>query len=145
MNESESPRNVVVADIRLPFWSMVVFMVKWAIAAIPALLLLAIIGFGIAVLSMALLASVGGSKQSSATLPTPSYSNSPAPPSYSSTPASAKQEPYAPNVPDRCKGSTEIEKCVDQEQRWSQEAPELRAKRQADLEAARKASMAKVK
>jgi hypothetical protein len=136
MNESQSPRNVVVADIRMPFWSMVVFMVKWAIAAIPALLLLAIIGFGITVLSMALLASIRSSKHSSDTLPTPSYSSRPAP---------AKQEPYAPNVPDRCKGSTEIEKCVDEEQRWSQETPEQRAKSQADLEAARKASMAKVK
>jgi hypothetical protein len=124
---------------------MVVFMVKWAIAAIPALLLLAIIGFGITALSMALLASIGSSKHSFDTLPTPSYSSRPAPPSYSSTPAPAKQEPYAPNVPDRCKGSTEIEKCVDEEQRWGQETLEQRAKSQADLEAARKASMAKVK
>ncbi len=136
MNESESPRNVVVTDIRMPFWSMVMFMVKWAIAAIPALLLLAIIGLGIAVLSMALLAPIGSSKHSSVTPPAPSYS---------STPAPTRQEPYAPNVPDRCKGSTEIEKCVDQERRLSQETPEQRAKRQADLEAARKASMAKVK
>jgi hypothetical protein len=39
----EPPQNqqqVVVTDIHMPFWSMVVFMVKWAIAAIPALLIL---------------------------------------------------------------------------------------------------------
>jgi hypothetical protein len=27
---------VVVTDIHMPFWSMVTFMVKWAIASIPA-------------------------------------------------------------------------------------------------------------
>jgi CHASE2 domain-containing sensor protein len=35
--------NVVVTDISMPFGSMVVFMVKWAIAAIPAVLILAVI------------------------------------------------------------------------------------------------------
>jgi hypothetical protein len=41
MNTDDSSR-VVVTDIRMPFWSMVVFMVKWAIAAIPALIILMI-------------------------------------------------------------------------------------------------------
>ncbi len=36
--------RVVVTDIRMPFWSMVRFMVKWAIAAIPALIILALLG-----------------------------------------------------------------------------------------------------
>ena len=42
--------NVVVIDIKMPFSSMVVFMVKWAVATIPALILLTVIGsitFGI--------------------------------------------------------------------------------------------------
>lgn len=39
--ERASP--VVVVDIKMSFWSMVIFMVKWAIAAIPALLILALI------------------------------------------------------------------------------------------------------
>lgn len=34
---------VTVVDIEMPFWSMVTFMVKWSIAAIPALLILAFI------------------------------------------------------------------------------------------------------
>lgn len=34
---------VTVVDIQMPFWSMVTFMVKWSIAAIPALMILAII------------------------------------------------------------------------------------------------------
>ena len=39
MSDNEIQR-VVVSDIRMPFWSMVIFMVKWAIAAIPALVIL---------------------------------------------------------------------------------------------------------
>lgn len=41
---TEPATRVVVTDIRMPFWSMVRFMVKWAIAAIPALIILAVIG-----------------------------------------------------------------------------------------------------
>ena len=42
--------NVVVTDIKMPFGSMVVFMVKWAVATIPAIIILTVIGsitFGI--------------------------------------------------------------------------------------------------
>ncbi len=35
--------GVVVTDIRMPFWSMVVFMVKWTIAALPAILIVSIL------------------------------------------------------------------------------------------------------
>lgn len=41
---SERPDEVVVADIRMGFGSMVVFMVKWVLASIPALLILALLG-----------------------------------------------------------------------------------------------------
>jgi hypothetical protein len=37
---SEDKREVIVTDIKIPFWSMVVLMVKWAIAAIPAVIIL---------------------------------------------------------------------------------------------------------
>ncbi|RDL46197.1 hypothetical protein DN730_03940 [Marinomonas piezotolerans] len=36
-------REVVVTDVRMPFMSMVFFMVKWAIASIPAFLILGFI------------------------------------------------------------------------------------------------------
>ena len=42
--------SVVVTDIKLPFGSMVVFMIKWAIETIPAIIPLTLIGsltFGI--------------------------------------------------------------------------------------------------
>ncbi|MFO7760449.1 MAG: hypothetical protein ACQES8_04650 [Thermodesulfobacteriota bacterium] len=39
----ENRREIIVIDIRMPFMSMVVFMIKWAIAAIPALVILSIL------------------------------------------------------------------------------------------------------
>jgi len=36
--------KVVVTDIKIPFKSMVVLMVKWAVATIPALIILIVIG-----------------------------------------------------------------------------------------------------
>jgi hypothetical protein len=33
-------QEVTVVDIRIPFWSLVVLMFKWALAAIPAMILL---------------------------------------------------------------------------------------------------------
>ncbi len=39
--ENATNREVTVVDIRMPFGSMVVFMVKWVIASIPALIILA--------------------------------------------------------------------------------------------------------
>jgi hypothetical protein len=36
--------KVVVADIKIPFGSMIVLMVKWAVATIPALIILILIG-----------------------------------------------------------------------------------------------------
>ena len=41
----ESKNQVTVVDVKMPFWSMVIFMVKWAIAAIPALIILIVFYF----------------------------------------------------------------------------------------------------
>jgi hypothetical protein len=41
---SPEPQRTVVTDVRIPFGSLVVLMVKWALAAIPAFLILALIG-----------------------------------------------------------------------------------------------------
>ena len=57
--EEHIDNNVVVTDIRMSFGSMVRFMVKWAIAAIPAAIILFLIAsilwavFGALLLSMA--------------------------------------------------------------------------------------------
>jgi len=37
--------EVTVVDIKMPFLSMVIFMVKWSIAAIPAFIILMILWF----------------------------------------------------------------------------------------------------
>lgn len=58
--ESSESNEVVVTDIKMPFWSMVWFMVKWSIASIPAFIILIIIlwlsfsflaGFGIVLMN----------------------------------------------------------------------------------------------
>jgi hypothetical protein len=41
---SADSSKVVVTDIKIPFRSMVVLMVKWAVATIPALIILILIG-----------------------------------------------------------------------------------------------------
>lgn len=42
--EYEEERQVIITDIRMPFLSMVVFMVKWVVASIPAIIILWVIG-----------------------------------------------------------------------------------------------------
>jgi hypothetical protein len=44
MSDKGDSQNVVVRDIHMPFWSMVVLMVKWGIASIPAVIILTVIG-----------------------------------------------------------------------------------------------------
>lgn len=44
MLRAPEQQEVVIVDVSIPFWSMVVLMVKWSIAFIPALLILIIIG-----------------------------------------------------------------------------------------------------
>jgi len=46
----ENTNQVVITDVKMPFISMVVFMVKAAIAAIPAIIILLIMGMIIAAL-----------------------------------------------------------------------------------------------
>ena len=53
----EDKREVVVTDVKIPFLSMVVLMVKWAIAAIPAVIILIVIA---TVASMVMAAIFGG-------------------------------------------------------------------------------------
>jgi hypothetical protein len=40
---SNQDNQVVIVDIKMPFMSMVVFMVKWVLASIPAFIILAFI------------------------------------------------------------------------------------------------------
>ncbi len=58
MNEEES-QYVVVTDIRMPFLSMVVFMIKWAVASIPAFIILSIIAAVLMMLLGGMLSGMG--------------------------------------------------------------------------------------
>jgi len=42
LHGKNSMNEVIIKDIQMPFWSMVIFMVKWAFAAIPAIIIIAI-------------------------------------------------------------------------------------------------------
>jgi len=42
--EHKGTNYVVVTDINMSFFSMVIFMVKWVVASIPAFIILSIIG-----------------------------------------------------------------------------------------------------
>jgi hypothetical protein len=44
MPSNEATGRVSVTDLNMPFWSMVRFMVKWAVASIPAFLILIVLG-----------------------------------------------------------------------------------------------------
>lgn len=48
-------QEVTVVDIKMPFWSMVTFMVKWVIASIPAFIILTIIWVFLAAIAAAVL------------------------------------------------------------------------------------------
>jgi hypothetical protein len=50
-NSMQERTDVVVTNIQMPFFSMVIFMVKWTLASIPALIILILLA---AVLAAAL-------------------------------------------------------------------------------------------
>jgi len=54
---TEDKREVIVTDVKIPFWSLVMLMVKLSIAAIPAFIILLLLG---SVASMLLAALFGG-------------------------------------------------------------------------------------
>jgi hypothetical protein len=61
-SSNESPNHMIVTDIKMPFGSMVVFMVKWVIASIPALIILTIILSVVSVIFGGVIAGLIGSR-----------------------------------------------------------------------------------
>ncbi len=53
-------RYVIVTDVQMKFWSMVTFMVKWAVASIPAVIILMILGFVLSVVFAGFFAGLSG-------------------------------------------------------------------------------------
>jgi hypothetical protein len=58
---TEQPRStrVVISDFDMPFWSLVGFMIKVAIASIPAAIIVSIISFIIVFVGSVVLAACG--------------------------------------------------------------------------------------
>ena len=54
-----STQQVAITDVDMPFWSMVRFMVKWAVASIPAFVILFIIAFLITIVLAGFLGGLG--------------------------------------------------------------------------------------
>lgn len=48
---SNNSNSVVVTDIQMPFWSIVAFMVKWAFASIPAIIIIVLVSILIGALT----------------------------------------------------------------------------------------------
>jgi hypothetical protein len=142
MSTENQPPRVVVTDIQMPFGSMVIFMVKWAFAAIPAVLILIAVGF----LGSALLAGIAGGV-SNVWNRTSAHYDEPAPYTIQTQQSGAAVAPTT-NVPkyaQRCKGNPEIEKCIALEKKLAEETPEQRKARQDKLYAERQAAMRQVK
>jgi hypothetical protein len=59
-NINDGRREVIVTDIKMPFWSMVVFMTKLTIATIPAMILVYLIGIGFYFLAILLFKAIVG-------------------------------------------------------------------------------------
>lgn len=59
----ENNNEVVVTNIRMPFISMVIFMVKWAVASLPALMILVTIGAIVVHIISALTGMMGGTEK----------------------------------------------------------------------------------
>jgi hypothetical protein len=65
-DEIEKKQEVTVTDIRMPFGSMVLFMVKWAVASIPALIIIVLLGTVFWGVTIGFLSSMGMTRWSSA-------------------------------------------------------------------------------
>jgi hypothetical protein len=65
-DEIEKKQEVTVTDIRMPFGSMVLFMVKWAVASIPALIIIVLLGTVFWGVAIGFLSTMGTTRWSSA-------------------------------------------------------------------------------
>ncbi len=57
MQPPAAPHRVAIADIRIPFWRLVFFMIKWMFASIPALIIFAVL---CAIIWFAVIGSLAG-------------------------------------------------------------------------------------
>jgi hypothetical protein len=153
MERREARNEVVVVDIDWPFWSMVRFMVKWVIAAIPAIVLLALIGAGVAASISVIASGVHRLSEKAAHVQEPPRETSPSesPPMPRGPTGTEQRCASTPNPAQcvaqeiRCAGNPEYNKCMEQERRAASETPEQKAERVRKLDAEREENMRKVR
>ena len=56
-----APHRVSIADVEIPFWRMVAIIIKWTLAAIPAIIILSVIFAIIGAVFGGILAAIFGS------------------------------------------------------------------------------------
>lgn len=154
MEPREARNEVVVVDIHWPFWSMVRFMVKWVIAAIPAILLLALIGAGVAA-SFSIIASglhrLGEKTANVPETPRQEGTRSESPPMPTGPTASEQRCASTSNPAQcmaqemRCAGNPEYKRCMEEERRAARQTPEQKAERARKLDAEREENMRMVR
>ena len=66
---SYGPPKIVVADIEMPFWSMVAFMIKWAFASIPAMIIVSVVVGGIFAVILVFFGALGALGGAAGSLP----------------------------------------------------------------------------
>jgi hypothetical protein len=114
MTNPQNIQSVEITDIKMPFRSMVIFMLKWALAAIPATILLVVI-VKISINVFSGVSAMMNSLHVELTTYRPPYG-------------------YTSDIPARCKGSLELEKCLEIERKLTSETPEQKKARQSRLE-----------
>jgi hypothetical protein len=114
----------------MPFFSMVIFMLKWAIAAIPAAIMLVVIVMSSTADVSGVIASFRQiSTKAEQTIYTPNIDSG----TTVQTSKTLPKDGFAADTPIRCKGSTELEKCIEFERQLKGETPEQKAERQSRL------------
>lgn len=93
---SQSENNVTITDVNMPFWSMVRFMVKAALASIPAIIILWIIGVLLIVAMWLIIAGLGLGIAGLSTLSAPKSSPVMTPSPVASNPLLAQPSPAQP-------------------------------------------------
>lgn len=158
-------QTVVVTDVRIPFWSMVIIMVKFAIASIPAAIILIAIWFA----AGAVLGGIGaGMNSMSQRMAERADAIARQPDPVSRQPDPVTTQPYVGRplsgptdsekrcaaaggdlqaclaAEQRCAGNPQLQKCLADERAIAQRSAEDRAARAKALDAERAENMKQV-
>jgi hypothetical protein len=155
MEAQQGGHSVVVTDIRVPLWSLVTLMVKSAIAAIPAVAILALIWFAVTAGMTGIVAAyhayqdrvIENAREIGARpVEIPKIPDGPT--ASERACAGAGNEALVRKcmaARQRCAGSADEAKCLADEEREAPMSPEQRAARAKALEDERRSNMEKVK